>query len=572
MQHLPYQNIIIQLLHAWTYDLDVLSKMKKEFSSVHKLKDIPTNIQLIKAYRELVKSWTIKKDIKLEQLLKKRGIRSQSWIVSVQVLTKPWPCPGKCIFCPSEKNMPKSYISSEPGAMRAALNKFDPMKQVYNRLHSLFVTWHETDKIEMIVLGGTFDCYTKDYKIKFVKELYDAANTFSKLKIKAEKTEKRYGFEVGNLKTIKYSKTLAEAMKKNETAKHRIIWLTIETRPEFVTDQNCMFWRELGVTRIEMWVQSLDDEVLKANKRWNTVEQIRRAFDMMRRRGFKISVHIMPGLYTSNYAKDLKTFVDLYKDPFLRPDEIKFYPTSVIPHTKLAELYKKGEYAPLETEDIKKLIRQTFLEVIPPYTRIKRLIRDIPANEIVAGSKITNLGQLMHTEMEKEMKTWKPEKLEKFYGRLYDKDTQILWWKPDTKTFRNFVCLDTRSREIRHAVDSAKRELLVIRKYESSAWTEYFISYEDQLWYLYGFTRLLLGDNAMIRELHVYGNVESLANKRGDSVQHTWFGKRLMEAAETLAKQEKYKKISVISGVGVRGYYKKLWYKLQNTYMVKSLH
>ena len=161
--------------------------------------------------------------MKLEQLLKKRGIRSQSGIVSVQVLTKPWPCPGKCIFCPSEKNMPKSYISSEPGAMRAALNKFDPIKQVYNRLRSLSITGHETDKIEMIVLGGTFDCYTKDYKIKFVKELYDAANTFSKLKIKDNKHEERYKFDISNLKTIKYSKTLAEAMKKNETAKHRII-------------------------------------------------------------------------------------------------------------------------------------------------------------------------------------------------------------------------------------------------------------------------------------------------------------------------------------------------------------
>ena len=131
-------------------------------------------------------------------------------------------------------------------------------------------------------------------------------------------------------------------------------------------------------------MQSLDNEVLKANKRGNTVEQIRRAFDTMRRRGFKISVHIMPGLYTSNYQKDLKTFKDLYTDPFLKPDEIKFYPTSVIPHTKLAQLYKKGEYTPLETADIKKLIRQTFLEIIPPYTRIKRLIRDIPANEIMA--------------------------------------------------------------------------------------------------------------------------------------------------------------------------------------------
>lgn len=181
--------------------MDFLSKMKKEFAAKHKLADIPTNIQLIKAYREMKKmgrldcpkgpshtsfAMTSEDEKRLLNLLKKRGIRSQSGIVSVQVLTKPWPCPGKCIFCPSQKDMPKSYIRSEPGAMRAALNKFDPIKQVYNRLRSLSITGHETDKIEMIVLGGTFDCYTKDYKVKFVKELYDACNTFAKLKIKDE--------------------------------------------------------------------------------------------------------------------------------------------------------------------------------------------------------------------------------------------------------------------------------------------------------------------------------------------------------------------------------------------------
>jgi elongator complex protein 3 len=166
-----------------------------------------------------------------------------------------------------------------------------------------------------------------------------------------------------------------------------------------VTDKNCQFWRELGVTRIEMGIQSLDDTVLKLNKRGHTVQQAREACHKMRQYGFKISLHIMPGLYGSNYAKDLQTFKDLYIDPFFKPDEIKFYPTSVIPNTELFNLYKQGKYTPLETDDIKKLIRQTFLDVIPPYTRIKRLIRDIPATEIAAGSNITNLSQLMHEEI-----------------------------------------------------------------------------------------------------------------------------------------------------------------------------
>jgi len=373
-----------------------------------------------------------------------------------------------------------------------------------------------------------------------------------------------------------------------------------------------------------MGVQSLDEGVLKLNQRWHTVQQAREACHKMRQYGFKFSLHIMPGLYGSTYAQDLETFKNLYSDPFFKPDEIKFYPTSVIPNTQLCKLYKQGKYKPLETDDIKKLIRQTFLEIIPPYTRIKRLIRDIPANEIIAWSTITNLSQLMHTQMEKELKNWKIETLENFYGRLYWKynlynttkiclkviaretkqshkitkitapseyidvnniQTFIIGSKPDTSSFRNFVSLDTRSREIRHQdLKSKKTANIIIRKYMSSGGVEYFISFEDQLGYLYGFTRLLLPtdpvdvkwlgkDTAIIRELHVYGQVEWLEKKKKDSdkVQHKWFGKQLMEIAEMISQWHNYKKLSVISGIWVRAYYRKLWYKLEGSYMVKKL-
>jgi len=563
--------------------------------------------------------------------------------------------------------MPKSYIKSEPGAMRALLNKFDPIKQVYNRLLSLQLTGHETDKIEMIVLWWTFDVYTKDYKIKFVKELYDACNTFNKLRIKNEELrinentrENRFKKYVLEWKEkVIYSKSLKEAMKINESAAHRIIWLTIETRPEYVTDENCQFRRELWITRIEMGVQSLDEEVLAMNKRGHTVQQAREACHKMRQYGFKFCLHIMPGLYGFTYAKDLLTFKNLYTDPFFKPDEIKFYPTSVIPNTQLCNLYKQGKYKPLETKDIQKLIRETFLTVIPPYTRIKRLIRDIPANEIVAWSTITNLAQLMHNQMNEEIKKWGNEEMRKcFYGRLYGEytlysslqkalkdeleksirfqsvgngrdrslqqniQTYIVGKHPDVKSFRNFVSLDTRSREIRHKlVKSEKWKVksewinLIIRKYLSSGGAEYFISFEDQLGYLYGFTRLLLPtdpvavkwlgkETAIIRELHVYGNLKNLINDwkiwenpskiwrnseesdkdnvslLSDSsgsisdlsvVQHKGFWKQLMEIAEQISHLHKYKKLSVISGIWVRAYYRKLWYKLEWSYMVKKL-
>ncbi len=616
------KSIILQLFKTKPKDrsLEFIRNLKRDFARNKKLKDIPSNIQLLQAYYELLKEKKITKDPQIEQLLKKRAIRSESGIVSVQVLTKPFPCPGKCIFCPNDAKMPKSYIKSEPGAMRAFLNHFDPIKQVYNRLLSLTLTGHETDKIEMIVLWGTFDAYTKDYKTKFIQQLYDACNTFEEYfkNIKIS-TEKKYSHAiVDKSKTIKYSVNLSEALKKNESAKHRIIWLTIETRPEYVTDKNCQFRRELGVTRIEMWVQSLDEEVLKLNKRGHTVQQAREACHKMRQYGFKISLHIMPGLYGSNYEKDLQTFKDLYTDPFFKPDEIKFYPTSVIPHTELFNLYKQGKYTPLQTDDIKKLIQQTFLDVIPPYTRIKRLIRDIPATEIVAGSNVTNLSQLMHNELKWKMENGKL-KINRLYKRLYGKyrlysslqkafkddqgkavlkngdiQTSIIGKQPDLSQFRNFMSLDTRSREIRNRIETLKNGKkekwmanLIIRKYLSSGGVEYFISFEDQLGYLYGFTRLLLStdpvevkglgnDTAIIRELHVYGQVEGLKDGKmkrlkDEKIQHKGFGRQLMEIAEQISQSHKYKKLSVISGIWVRAYYRKLGYKLEWTYMVKKL-
>ena len=246
----PYHELILQIValnSEQKLNLDDLKDIKRDFAKKQKLPDIPTNIKLLRAYHELLSDKKIEKNIEIESLLKKRAVRSQSGIVAVQVLTKPYPCPGQCIFCPNEQWMPKSYISSEPGAMRALLNQFDPIKQVYNRLLSLTMTGHQTDKIEMIVLWWTWDFYPNGYKIDFIKNLYDACNTFSQLEIKFPKgtetvndsentDEYRFKYELTNLDSIKYSATIQEAIKKNETAENRIIGLTVETRPEFATD------------------------------------------------------------------------------------------------------------------------------------------------------------------------------------------------------------------------------------------------------------------------------------------------------------------------------------------------
>ena len=598
---------------------DDVKDMQRAFAKKNKMKDLPSKSQILQSYFYAVEEWKLERDQRFESLLRKRAIRSLSWIVPVQVLTKPWPCPGQCIFCPNDPWMPKSYIKSEPWAMRAWLNQFDPMKQVYNRLQSLRTTGHQTDKIEMIILWWSWDAYSRDYKVDFVKQLYDACNTFSDLKIQQNMSEgnddiSKYHFDILNLNEVKYSDSLEKAIKRNEIAENRIIWLTVETRPDLVSHENCLFWRELWVTRVEMGIQSTNDDVLKLNKRWHDVRKIKDAIYIMRQYWLKISIHLMPWLYGSDFKKDIQSFIDVFSDASFQPDEIKFYPTSVIPNTELYNLYSEWKYVPISTQQILDEIRETFLNIIPPYTRIKRLIRDIPATEIVAWSNVTNLSQMAHEALLKEMRDsfyWKWNiDVEKFYKRLYwdfnlfvneteyfsVKDfgflnefceCEIIWKEPNLKFFRNFVCLDTRSRELRNRTEKSDDDSflnLVLRWYDSSVWKECFISFEDELWYLYWFTRLLLPSKdsvldvewlwywvAIIRELHVYWELQRIWGKSSYWTQHTWLWRRLLMFAETLSKYIGFKQLSVISGVGVREYYRNLWFELVWTYMSKHI-
>lgn len=591
---------------------DTIKQYKRQYSKDNKLANLPTNIQIIKVYNDLVKSRTIKRFLEFENIIRKRSIRSLSWIVPVQVLMKPHPCPWQCIFCPNDFCMPKSYINTEPWAMRALLNEFDPYKQVYNRLLSLKITWHSIDKIEMIVLGWSFDAYPNDYKITFIKWLYDACNCFDEFfdTVKLdENNPKSAKFSVSDGFNIKYSRTLEESIKINETASCRIIWLTIETRADFVNDQNCQFRRRIWVTRIEMWVQSLFDDVLEANLRWNTTEQIKHAIHKLRSYWFKISLHFMPWLYKSSIEKDIATMQIAFDDIYIRPDEIKFYPTSVIPNTKLHELYLNKEYIPLEEKEIKYIIEQTKLQYIPPYTRLKRVIRDIPENEIIAWSKKTNLRQIILGNLLKKFID-EPETRKNQYKRLYwnyklfnnidefikfDKDNKIdwnwffsyiIWYEPDIESIRNFTCLCTRCREIRNKPKQDSNDIYntIIRKYISSTWYEYFISFEDKNGYLFWFCRLMIPNENfnndfdwlwkntwLIRELHVYWQMAKLnSDENKDQIQHSWFGRKLMNIAENIAVLNWKNKLTVISWIWVRQYYANLWYELVWTYMTKE--
>lgn len=615
----PTHDIISELLSQTHLDSDKVLEVRKKISWKYVLAHMPSNADIFKTYFQWVQQWIFQPNKELEKLLRKRAVRSQSGIVPVQVLTKPFWCPWECIFCPNDATMPKSYINTEPGAQRALLNNFDPYKQVTNRLLSLRLTWHDVDKIEMIVLGWTRDVYPKEYKIEFIKGLYDACNTFNQFfmwytdgSIILDSTK---SINLSSL-PFHFPQSIEQSLQINETASCRIIWLTIETRPEYVTDENCLFRRSLGVTRVEMGIQSMFDDVLDANKRGHTIEQCRQAMCILRSHSFKISVHLMPGLYWSSREKDVETFRLVFCDPAFRPDEIKFYPTAIIPNTELYTLYKQGKYTALTLEQNKSIIKEVLINHIPPYTRIKRLIRDIPAEETVGTHYVTNLRQLVEWELEKEIKEYDNQKRSEYYTKLYpniihvDSQDQLidtigtLWnqkvnqplfhtshvvethWTQAIQTFvphdvvlntmdhRNFVCFDTRSREIRNNTPSAT-VFPVIRVYSSTNGLELFMSFEDELWYLYGFTRLLLPDSnvrsALIRELHIYGQVNKIGFTDGNKTQHTWLWWQLMTLAEQISSWCGYTSISVISGVWVRKYYEKLGYKLVWTDMKKDL-
>lgn len=631
----PLASTILRLLALPPEDrtTDQMVVHKRAYAKANKLPNVPTNMQLFQTYRMMVAAWTIEETSWLEDILKKRSVRSASGIVPIQVLTKPFWCPGKCIFCPNDATMPKSYINTQPGAMRALLNQFDPYKQVYNRLLSLTLTGHPTDKIEMIVLGGTWDVYPEKYKTRFVKGLYDACNTFPEFLRSIDidfSAGKAARYTPTDDLTLEYPDHIDESLRLNEYAAQRIIGLTVETRPEYVTDKNCQYWRSLGITRMEMWIQSLDDGVLDANKRGHGTSEIFAAMHKLKQYGFKISTHIMPGLYQSTYEKDKETFSIAYSSPRVKPDEIKFYPTAVIPNTELYDLYKSWAYTPLEDDNLKRLIYEVKTEIIPPYTRIKRLARDFDTNEVVAWANTPNLRQLVMQEMHHEMST-NIDKSRQQYARLapdatcvdslddvlalfavpfhsvavssvssgglsYDADasfeTVILGDGFDESSPREFVCLCTRCREVRHMANAERADtpqdsdaqFFVLRRYRSSVGEELFISCEDSKWYLYGFTRLLLPDRwstidrewlgqdtALIRELHVYGKLARLHKHSDTTTQHQGIGSRLMHIAEEVARCRWYDRLSVISGIWVRWYYAHLWYHLAWTYMVRSL-
>ncbi len=494
-----------------------------------------TNDKLLEAYHNLLSNKIITHSFQIEKLLTLKETRSLSGIVVISVLTKSFPCPGKCLYCPSQINVPKSYLANEPAVMRAITCKIDPFTQVTSRLKALKAVGHATDKINIRIIGGTWSSYPKQYQTWFVKSLFAAAN-------KDQNNE---------LRIVNNGKTIQQLQYINETAGHRIVEISVETRQDYIDKKEIIRLRELGVTKVELGVQSIYDKVLQFNHRGNLNIDTISATRLLKLAGFKVSYQMMLNLPKSDAKMDVEMFEKLFSDPDFMPDHLKIYPLALVKEAPIYELYKQGQFKPYTKEELIGIIKN-IKKYIPYYCRVERVIRDIPAEYIVeGGSKVSNLRQEIQLQMDKE----------------------------------GLSCNCIRCREVRATYDADEKEQLFCLEYESSAGKEYFLSIESpERKKLYSMLRLTIPNEfenisfktlknaAIVREIHTYGPQVAIRQFREDAVQHKGFGKKLLAEAERIAKTEpQIEKMAVIAGVGVREYFKKQGYVLEETYMIKLI-
>lgn len=518
------KEIIYRLIRAKTPTAETLKRIKRETAKEFD-RSLASNIDLLKTYHRLTKEQKLEKSSIVERLLITRPIRSLSGIVNVSVLTKPYPCPGQCIFCPVEKGFPKSYVAGEPAADRAKALSFDPYLQVSKRLEALKDQGHPTDKIELRIVGGTWSSYPKKYQIEFIKHCFLAANDFPKKRRRAR------------------VKALKQIQKQNETAKSRIVGLSIETRPDLISESEIKCFREFGITLVEMGIQTVYNEMHEKCKTNLTIEKISRATQLLKDAGFKVLYQVMPGLPGSTPQKDIEMFKILFNDQRFKPDWLKIYPCVVCRNSELYQIWKKGEFKPYNREKLIKLlveIRKTF----PRWVRIARIFRDIPSEKIIAGCRLSNIREVVEENAEEK-------------------------------------CKCVRCREVKNKYNPDERVILFRQDYPSSKGKEIFLSFENKnRTKLFSLLRLrilfnpfvnVLKNSAIIRELQTFGPQIPISIQQAGA-QHKGMGKKLIKEAEKIVKKEfKFKKIAIISGIGARQYYRKLNYRLNNTYMIKKI-
>ncbi len=446
----------------------------------------------------------------------KKASRTISGVTPVAVMAKPYPCPGKCIYCPTSPEAPKSYTVESPAVLRARNCGFDAKKQVQIRLKTLAEMGHAQDKIELIIMGGTFLSYPRDYQYQFIKSCYDALSGI-------------------------HSTSLEKAKELNENAEHRCVGLCIETRPDFCGEEEIKSMIDFGTTRVELGVQTLDDEIHELTKRGHGVHEVISATRILRDCGFKVYYHWMPGLPGSTPDHDLELSRQLFEDERFRPDGLKLYPTLVVRGSELENWYRDDRYRPYREEEMIDLLI-TVKSVIPKYVRIPRLMRDIPSKFIIAGSRDLALRETIRKKM--------------------------------VQTGLHCKCI--RCREYGHRLRDGwviGEPFLNRMDYQTWGGREVHLSYEDNNETLFGLLRLRVnGEKAIVRELHIFGSEVPLGGRHERAVQHQGLGERLLHEAERITRGEfNADRLSVLSGVGAREYYRSLDYVLEGAYMVKKL-
>lgn len=490
-------------------DRDSLQNLKLKLCKRYGLDNVPPNSDI------LARVDPSDRDLLLPFLIKKPS-RTVSGVAAVAVMTSPHDCPhGKCSYCPGgvSNDSAQSYTGKEPAARRAARNGFDPWRQVTDRVTQLEEIGHNTDKIDLIIMGGTFTSRDPEYQEWFVKRCFDALNGMD-------------------------SETLEEAQDRNRTAMRRCVGMTVETRPDVFTPEQIERAMRLGATRVELGVQILDDDILKGVDRGHGTAEVRRCTKDCRDRGLKVCYHIMPGLPGSSPEHDLECFRRVFDDPAYRPDMLKFYTLLVVAGTGVYDMWNRGEYKPYDERTAIELLAE-MKALVPEYVRIQRIQRDIPATEIVAGITKSNIRQEVASYM-------------KAHGTACR-------------------CIRCREAGRADAVLDPDSPVLNDLVYEANGGTEHFISLvcDDSI---IGYVRLRLDSNPMatIRELKVFGHPASIGEDDGEW-QHRGFGRRLVAEAERVAAENGRGRIRVMSGVGVREYYRSLGYSEDLPYMAKDL-
>lgn len=558
-------------------------------------------------------SWDISPELeaRLVRTLQVKPRRTASGVATVTVLTKPWPCSSACLYCPNDVRMPKSYLHDEPACQRAERNWFDPYLQVTARLRTLHQMGHVTDKVELIVLGGTWSDYPETYQIWYMHELFRALNDMSsEAAIECETQARRERYRSAGIANERddlaawaakaqarvtagqatYNQTVRELyacnaqadesnaceaagtpegwaavaawqtatfsqlealQRANETAEHRCVGLVVETRPDAVTPQRLATLRRLGCTKLQMGIQSLDERILAANHRGIGTDRMRDAFELARIFGFKTHAHFMTNLLGATPESDAADYLRMVDDPAFKPDEVKLYPCALVDGTGLVDHWRRGNWRPYTESELVNLLADDVLAT-PPFTRISRMIRDISAHDIMTGNKKVNLRQLVDQEISR----------------------------------RGAPVQEIRTREIAFGAAAGDQLTLAEVAYETANTHEVFLQWVRDDNCIAGFLRLSLPcaqyvaehacdlpihpGEAMIREVHVYGRVAGL-HQGGENAQHRGLGSKLIERACDIARSEGYSAVNVISAVGTRGYYRARGFADNGLYQQRQL-